>query len=246
MLSSTAPLSVRSFAPAGAPSGPPVLLVHGFTSDGATDWLATGWPQALNAAGRTVVVPDLRGHGDSPAPSDPGQATPTAMVDDMIAALDGAATVDVIGYSLGARLAWELPHRAGLTVRRMVLGGLSPVEPFGAVDLDAVRAHLDGAPAPADGPSAMITAMVTAPGLDSRALTTCIEGLREEPFEPTTFDLPTLFVAGAADPMTAGLGELAALIPGAAVVEVPGDHLGALRSNEFRSAALDFLAVPEH
>ncbi|WP_241665682.1 alpha/beta fold hydrolase [Prescottella subtropica] len=241
-----APLTVRTTTPTAPPSGPPVLLVHGFTSDGTADWADAGWPQELAAAGRTVIVPDLRGHGASPAPSDAAQVTATAMVDDLVAALGGATVVDVIGYSLGARLAWELPRHPAVTVRKMILGGLSPVEPFGAVDVDAIHTHLGGGDAPADGLTAMITTMITTPGRNAAALATCIEGLRAEPFAPqdTRFDTPTLFVAGDADPMTAGIDDLAALIPGATVVRVPGDHHGALTSTEFRSTAQEFLAAP--
>ncbi|WP_249026777.1 alpha/beta fold hydrolase, partial [Amycolatopsis pretoriensis] len=63
-------LAVRRFAPGGSPTGPPVLLLHGFASDGHTDWVSTGWPAALTASGRPVLVPDLPGHGSSPAPAD--------------------------------------------------------------------------------------------------------------------------------------------------------------------------------
>ncbi|WP_206681605.1 alpha/beta fold hydrolase [Actinomadura sp. J1-007] len=67
----------RSTGPGGAPappSGPPVLLVHGFASDGEGDWVATGLAAALAETGRTVVVPDLPGHGRSPDPATPEEA----------------------------------------------------------------------------------------------------------------------------------------------------------------------------
>ena len=49
---------------------PPVLLVHGFASDSAVTWEGTGWVRALQDAGRSVILVDLRGHGESDKPSD--------------------------------------------------------------------------------------------------------------------------------------------------------------------------------
>ncbi|WP_350310759.1 alpha/beta fold hydrolase [Amycolatopsis sp. RTGN1] len=234
-------LAVRRFAPDGPPAGPPVLLLHGFASDGATDWVSTGWPAALTASGRPVLVPDLPGHGSSPAPVD---ATPKAVVEELALAVGEVSEVDVIGYSLGARLAWELPAR--LPVRRLVLGGISPHEPFGAVDVEAALAFASGGRLPADPLTAAIARMITAPGRNPVALARCIEGLRREPFTPRvgTIGVPTRFVAGRDDPVSAGIEHLVRLVPGSELLTVPGDHGAALRGAPFRIAALTFLDTP--
>jgi pimeloyl-ACP methyl ester carboxylesterase len=231
-------LAVRRFAPDGPPAGPPVLLLHGFASDGPTDWVSTGWPAALTAAGRPVLVPDLPGHGSSPAPAD---ATPEAVVGELALAVGEVSEVDVSGYALGARLAWELP--ALLPVRRLVLGGISPHEPFGAVDLEAALAFAGGGKLPADPLTAAIARMITAPGRDPVALARCIEGLRRSPFTPAvgTIRVPTRFVAGRDDPVSAGIEHLVRLVPGSELLTVPGDHGAALRGAPFRTAALTFL-----
>ncbi|GAB3144914.1 alpha/beta hydrolase [Amycolatopsis stemonae] len=233
-------LAVRRFAPGGPPAGPPVLLLHGFASDGPTDWVSTGWPAALTASGRPVLVPDLPGHGSSPAPA---EATPKAIVEELALAIGDVSEVDVVGYSLGARLAWELPGR--LPVRRLVLGGLSPHEPFGAVDVEAALAFAGGGKLPADPLTAVIARMITAPGRDPVALARCIEGLRREPFSPRvgTITVPTRFVAGRDDPISAGIDDLVRLVPGSDLLEVPGDHGAALRGAPFRTAALTFLSA---
>ncbi|WP_091287887.1 alpha/beta fold hydrolase [Amycolatopsis xylanica] len=221
-------------------SGPPVLLVHGFASDGHTDWITTGWPSALTAAGREVVVPDLPGHGSSPAPT--GSAGAKAMCAELARLVSRLSEVDIVGYSLGARLSWELPAQA--PVRRLVLGGVSPVEPFGAVDVAAALAFADGGKTPADPLTGMIAHMITAPGRNPAALARCIEDLRAEPFAPAAgaISVPTRFVAGTGDPVSQGIETLVDLVPGADLVRVPGDHGGALRSPEFKTAVLDFLA----
>src|SRR5258706_15033405 len=51
--------------------GPPIVLVHGFASNRATNWKATGWYTTLEQAGRRVVALDVRGHGESDKAPDP-------------------------------------------------------------------------------------------------------------------------------------------------------------------------------
>ena len=43
--------------------GRPILLIHGFASSGAINWLNTGWVDALKAAGWQPITMDNRGHG---------------------------------------------------------------------------------------------------------------------------------------------------------------------------------------
>ncbi|MBN9238760.1 MAG: hypothetical protein BGO97_03675 [Micrococcales bacterium 70-64] len=209
-------------------SGPPVLLIHGFATD-SSDF--TGWADALSRAGRASILVDLPGHGTSPAPASADDAGTSRILEAIAAIVPGE--LDVVGYSLGARLAWDLPRVA--PVRRLVLGGLSPFEPFAALDFAQLAAFLATGEPPADPLTGMLGGMISAPGKDARALALVMQGLAAEPFDPSSPPaVPTLFVAGDADPMTAD-----APWP---VVRVPGDHVGALRSPEFREAALAFLA----
>lgn len=68
-----------------------------------------------------------------------------------------------------------------------------------------------------------------------------VEALSAHRFDPAVDvpTVPTLLVAGADDRR---LDQLAATLSDAAHVVVPGDHLGALLSSEFRAAALDFIS----
>jgi len=45
--------------------GDPILLVHGFASNLAVNWRATGWIDLLKRDGRRVIAMDVRGHGES-------------------------------------------------------------------------------------------------------------------------------------------------------------------------------------
>lgn len=229
--------AVQTFTPDRPAGAPPVLLLHGFASSGRQDWVETGIAAELAAAGRVVVVPDLPGHGGSPVPDGPAGAPEIAAA---LLALTGDGPLDVVGYSLGARLAWELPELAPDRVRAVVLGGLSPFEPFAALDVAALRSAVAGGE-PGDPMTGMIAAMIVgASGGDperAAGLVRLVEGLRGTPFEPKGWagHTPPVFVAGAQDMMTSGIENVVALVPGARLVTVPGDHRGALAGPEFRA-----------
>lgn len=230
---------------------PPVVLLHGFASSGREDYVTTGWADSLAAVGRTAIVVDLPAHGANAPVLKKAQATTDGVVAAIIEAIDTAvpgqcraASFDVIGYSLGARLAWELPAATNGRVRRLVLGGISPFEPFAAVDLAELAAAIAGEAEPSNPITGMMAAMIQAPGCDAASLATLIGGLASQPFDPaaTTPDVPTMFIAGQDDPMSQGVEALAEAIPNAALEHVPGDHRGALDSAELRAAAITFLA----
>lgn len=257
-----------STLPASFPALPPVVLLHGFCSSADEDFLTTGWAATLLAAGRDVITIDLPGHGQSPAIATEAEARTSALVASILEAIEGAgvsddantgtdATCDVIGYSLGARLAWALAARSRESgslgsesmesgsprVRRLVLGGLSPFEPFSAVDPEDLAAALGGA-TPQHPLVGMMAGMISTPGRDTASLARLIGGLAAEPFRPGDGGptIPTLFVAGTNDDMSDGIENVAATLQRGSVTRVPGDHRGALDSPEFRSAAVEFLA----
>ncbi len=235
----TADLHVRTVAATREQTGPPVLLLHGFCSRGEVDWPDAEWAVPLAAAGRDVIVVDLPGHGASAPLTEP---LPTSAALRLLADAAAGREVDLVGYSLGARLAWDLPAH-GVAVRRLVLGGLSPMEPFGAVDVAVARAALDGGPEPADPLTAMILSMTRLPGNDPVSLLNLVEGFAAEPFDPAAGppQVPVLLLGGTDDPMAEGIDALASGLADASVVRVPGDHHAALHSPEFHHAVTAFL-----
>ena len=68
--------------------GRPFVLLHGFFSDAATNWLKYGHAAALAAAGFRVIMPDLRGHGSSGKPHEAGAYPPDVLVDDALAVIE--------------------------------------------------------------------------------------------------------------------------------------------------------------
>jgi len=121
------PLAVRTDG-----SGPPVLLLHGFTQTGA----CLGPLARVLARDHRVLLADLPGHGGSAELA--GADLWTAA--DLLARAVTEASPDrhpavVVGYSLGGRLALHLALRHPDTVQAVVLVGATA-----GIDDDAARA----------------------------------------------------------------------------------------------------------
>ena len=53
---------------AGPDAGDPIVLVHGFASTYALNWVLSRWEKALTDEGWLVIGLDCRGHGQSEKP----------------------------------------------------------------------------------------------------------------------------------------------------------------------------------
>ena len=101
--------------------GEPLVLLHG-GSGSWTHWIRN--VEALAAAGRRVLVPDLPGFGDSARPPGGQDADAVApVVAQGILQLAGDAPVDVAGFSFGGRVAALMAAAEPPRVRRLVLLG---------------------------------------------------------------------------------------------------------------------------
>ncbi|MFE5672335.1 alpha/beta fold hydrolase [Agromyces sp. NPDC056523] len=228
---------------AGDGSPPPVLLVHGFASTSAVTWEGTGWVRALADAGRSVILVDLRGHGQSDKPAQGDAYSPDRLGADLIAVLDsaGASIVDVVGYSMGNRVVSALCELAPDRVRRAVVGGAGPSELFATWSLDEARAYLLHDTPPSNPLIAEVLAPAIRAGADREALLACIEGVQGAPLA-IPGGIPVLFVAGEHDPVPRGVQELA-LDWGSDLVTIPGrDHVSTLTARAFKDAAIAFLS----
>lgn len=106
----------------GTISGPGVVVLHGFAGGASAVRELT---EPLAGAGLAVTVPDLVGHGRSPAPESVTDYTMTAC----IAQLDAVAPPDarvLVGYSMGGRVAlrWAVANPERFS--HMVLIGATP------------------------------------------------------------------------------------------------------------------------
>lgn len=236
---------------------PPVFLIHGFASSVDLNWVKTGWVKTLNKAGRRVISVDLPGHGRSSSPYDLDSYTPGKIRADLLQILidqgvrplvkdDPTSGVDLIGYSLGSRLAWEFGATQPELVRRMVLGGPNPEDPLADFDLLAAQDFLnDGTPI-ADASTAWLLNMAQViPSNDIFALLALIQAVKMEPFDPTDAvpDMPILLVAGSLDERARTMDTLAQLSPDAKQLVIEGrTHNNTVTSREFKDAAISFLS----
>jgi pimeloyl-ACP methyl ester carboxylesterase len=229
--------------------GEPIVLVHGFASNKEVNWVFPGWVTTLTRAGRRVIALDNRGHGESTKFYDPAAYHSAIMADDIRALLDhlGLGRADVMGYSMGARnsafLALAHPER----VRSAVLGGLG-IRLVDGVGLPETIAQALEAPALADvsDPTGYIfRAFAEQTHSDLHALAACMRGSRQtlSRAEVGRIAAPLLVAAGSDDQIAGSPEQLAALIPGAQVLVIPGrDHMLAVGDRVFKTGVLEFLA----
>jgi pimeloyl-ACP methyl ester carboxylesterase len=103
--------------------GRPLVLLHGFTGTGL-QFTQHGLAAALASRGYRVIVPDLRGHGDSSRPHDPAAYPPDILAEDGLALIDylQLRDYDLGGYSLGGRIVLRMLTR-GARPAHAIIGG---------------------------------------------------------------------------------------------------------------------------
>ncbi len=240
----------------------PVLLLHGFSSSSKLNWEDSGWLAALREAGRRVITVDLPGHGRSGAPEDMDSYSPSRIRADLLQIVfdagvrplrdgDPSSGLDVIGYSLGSRLAWEFGATQHELVHRLVLGGPNVADPLADFDLIAAQRYLaDGTPIADESTAGLLKMAMLLPSNNIFALLSLVEAIKTEPYDPAEAvpRMPMLLVAGEKDDRAATMPELAALgAKAGGMVEqlvLPGrNHTNAITSRAFKQGAISFLGV---
>jgi pimeloyl-ACP methyl ester carboxylesterase len=229
--------------------GEPIVLVHGFASNAAVNWVQPGWFAFLKAAGRRVIALDNRGHGASTKLYDPAAYHSALMAADVAALLDHLALerADVMGYSMGARitafLALEDPQR----VRSAIFGGLGSRLIDGMGDPDDVAQALEAPSLDAvnDPRARMFRVFAEQTKSDLRALAACMRGSSQTltRAEIARIRVPALVALGTKDAIGGSAPELANLLPAGRALEIPGrDHMTAVGDKVFKQGVLSFLA----
>lgn len=228
--------------------GDPIVLVHGFASNKEVNWVYTSWVSALNQAGRRVVALDNRGHGKSAKLYDAADYHSNLMVSDVLTLLDHLALprADVMGYSLGARITAFLSLAHPERVRSAVLGGLgiNMVEGTGPPEAIARALLAPSRDDVTDPVGYMYRVFAEKTRSDLRALAACIEGSRQLLSRDAVgrIAVPVLVAVGSNDLVGGSAEALAALIPGAQALVIPGrDHMLAVGDKVFKAGVLDFL-----
>lgn len=231
-------------------SGPAVLLTHGYAATG--DMWRPQRP-ALEPRHRLVTW-DIRGHGSTESPADPGLYSHAHAVGDMRALLDhlGIERAVIGGLSLGGYLSLQFWLTYPEMVRALVLCDTGPgyrsdesrekwnrmasrqAERLEERGLEALRGGSEVLQAQHRSGEGLALA---ARGILAQADARVIDGLPE-------IDVPTLVVVGSEDePYLGPSGYMAKKIPGARyeVIEGAGHAANIDRPEAFNTVLLDFL-----
>ena len=229
-------------------SGEPIVLIHGFASTKEVNWLNPGWVALLTGAGRRVIALDNRGHGASSKLYDPADYRTELMAGDAAALLDhlGIARADVMGYSMGARIAAFLAHGAPGRVRSVILGGLGYrlVDGVGLPESIAEALEVPSLDSVTDPQGRQFRAFADQTRSDRRALAACIRGSRQVLSREAVaaMRVPMLIAVGTKDDVAGSAEALAAIAPGARALAIPNrDHMLAVGDRVFKAGVLDFL-----
>ena len=216
-----------------AGSGPPLLLLHGNGEDG------TYFVHQIEDFSHdfTVYAIDTRGHGKSPRGTAP--FTISQFADDLLAFMDqqGLKQADTLGFSDGGNIALTFALRHPDRVCRLILNGAN-LDPKGVkplVQLPIVLgyhlASLFRSPK-ARAHGELLGLMVNEPHID--------------PAELGRLTMPVLVIAGDRDMIREDhTRRIAAAIPGARLVILPGNHFIANQEPAaFNQAVRAFLEEP--
>ncbi|MBC8038745.1 MAG: alpha/beta hydrolase [Rhizobiales bacterium] len=231
-----------------AGEGEPILLIHGFASNAYVNWRDTGWVKTLVEAGRFVITIDNRGHGASEKLYDPALYSAPEMAEDAQRLLDhlGLKRADVMGYSMGARIAAFLTINHGRCVNRAIFAGLASRMITGVGGSEAIAAGLE-TPSLADVTDAgarSFRIFAEQTKSDLKALAACMRASRVKITETelARISAPVLVVAGEKDEIAGDVATLVAAIPGAKGVTLPGrGHMNAVGDREYKRVVLEFL-----
>lgn len=229
----------------GPPSGRPLLLLHGLMSNADTNWIRFGTAGQLAEAGFRCIMPDLRGHGQSDAPTDAAAYPPGVLVRDVAALIDVLALsdYDLCGFSLGARTAAKLVIE-GARPRRLILSGMGLQ---GLTGWARRRDFFLDAAARAgsvkrDDPAFMAVSFMRTTGIPPAVVAHVVssfddldaECLRDVP-------MPTLVLIGTEDEDNGSAEALVEALPDAKLATIPGTHMSCVTKAELGEAIVTFL-----
>jgi pimeloyl-ACP methyl ester carboxylesterase len=229
--------------------GDPIVLVHGFASSKNVNWVYPTWVSDLRKDGRRVIAFDNRGHGESTKLYDPAQYSIPAMAGDALALMDhlDIARADVMGYSLGARIAAWLGLKQPSRLRSAILGGIGIAMIDGGGPGENVAKALE-APTLEDVTDPVgrtFRAFADQTRSDRLALAACLRGSRGlmTREEAAAIAVPVLIAVGTADEVAGSAAALGKIVPGSEVLDIPNrDHMRAVGDKIYKSGVADFLS----
>ena len=226
--------------------GRPVILIHGYFSTAQVNWWKYGHARRIVDAGFRLILPDLRGHGDSAKPHDAASYPPDVLMRDGFALIEhlGLSDYDLGGYSLGGRTTVRMLANGAtpgkVVISGMGLKGLTDTAGRGAY----FRRVLTNLGSFQRGtPEWLTEAFLKTTGGDALALLRILDTFVDTPVEAIrAIRQPVLVLAGEQDDDNGAVEELAEALPDARLEIVPGNHMSAVTRPELGEAIAAFLA----
>lgn len=230
--------------------GRPVLLLHGLFSSAQMNWIKWGHGTRLAAAGFRAIMLDFRVHGDSGAPHDPAAYPSGVLVRDAAALVEHlgleSGAFDLVGFSLGARTAIHAVGHGVLDPRRLAICGMGVQ---GLSEWERRAAHFKrvidefDTIKPGD-PAFTARTFLKSQGVDRVAARLLLDAMDDfDLARLAAITMPTAVICGAEDQDNGSATDLAALLPDARYIEVPGGHLNSVTKPELGEAIVSFLAA---
>ena len=220
--------------------GKPVLLIHGFINT-RKNWDKSELKKDLLAKGYRVIVPDLRGNGESDKPQDEEAYAQDSEVLDLIFLMVELkiSKYYAVGYSRGSILLARLMTKDG-RLKKAVLGGMGVdfTNPYWKRRI-LFRDAFNGK-----------TTKETQEAVDyAKSINADLKSLYlQQKYQPVTtkkqlaqIKIKVLVVAGDKDLDNGSPLELQQAIPKSKLKIVAGDHNNAYKTSEFSKAVLSFL-----
>jgi pimeloyl-ACP methyl ester carboxylesterase len=230
-----------------AGEGRPLVLIHGYFSTATVNWVRYGHVSTIAARGRRVIMPDLRGHGDSAKPHDATAYPPDVLTEDVFALIEhlGLTDYDLGGYSLGGRTTIRMLVRGAAPRRAIVAGmGLDGIVHTGGRSAYFRRILTNLGTFERGSPEWMAEAFLKTVGGDPVALLHVLGTSVDTPREALArIAMPTLVLVGAEDDDNGSAQALATALPDGEYAVVPGNHMSAVTRPELGAAIADFLGA---
>ena len=229
--------------------GEPIVLVHGFASTKNVNWVYPTWVSELRKGGRRVIALDNRGHGESAKLYEIADYSIPIMAGDITALLDhlDIPRADIMGYSLGGRMAAWLALNRPQRLRSAILAGIGMAMIEGGGPGENVARALE-APSLEDVTDPVgrtFRAFADQTRSDRKALTACLRGSRDlmSEQEAARIAVPVLIAVGTRDEVAGSAHALGDIIPGSDVLDIPDrDHMRAVGDKVYKAGVADFLA----
>ncbi len=222
--------------------GKAIILIHGYMSS-RKNWENVPLKDDLVRAGYRIIIPDMRGMGDSDKPQNIESYADNSEVKDIIALADHLKLkkYGVVGYSRGSILTAKL-LTMDKRAKKAVLGGMG--ENFTTSEWDRRKMFADIFSGGAENYPEGLTIFENAA---KRGLDTHILGFTQthqpvtSPEELAKVKIPVLIICGDQDRDNGDPILLKNMFSNSTFMETTGKHGDAYKTNEFSKKVLNFL-----